>query len=373
MRGYFFIHFANTRYVLNFILSTTRYMNTAKFLRAALIIALAVLQYGCGSKGSTGDNFNQMANKIARSSMAEDYPKIPQDEILLEMPGSKVYLELQQRYGQQVKELHEATTADHVRLIVLIMSPEVGKFATMANSYGIPYIRQICTNDSVYFEDITDPVAEWSAKAEITQGPIYGNWTEEGAAFAARQIAPIIVKCDSYRSNKTYAASERPSTFGDATMENDGMDNNNDLAKGGQKTPYHLQLNKQGLRMRRELSFPKTRQRIIFLGDSRIFNPFLDDRNTITAILQERFPDKEIVNAGNITCTMDDYVSLYKEKVRFAEPDILIVCTHGSDILDEYFSHRNRFSRVKKSYKPSATEKEFYFKTFGKNTKIIPI
>lgn len=347
-------------------------MNFLKFLPAGLI-AIALLQSSCGSNGKTGENFNQMANKIARSSMAEDFPKIPQDEILREMPGSRVYAELQQRYNQQVQELQNATTQDNVKLIVLIMSPEVGKFANMANSYGIPYIRQMCTNNKVDFEDITDLVAEWSANAEVTQAPTYGNWTKEGAAFAARQIAPIIIKYDSIRSTKTYTATERPETFGDATMENDGMNDNNDLAKGGQKTAYHLQLNKQGLRMRRELTFPKTRQRIIFLGDSRIFNPFLDDNNTITAILQQRFPDKEIVNAGNITCTMDDYVSIYKEKVRYAEPDVLIVCTHGGDILDEYFSHRNRFSRVKKSYAPSALEKEFYYKTFGKNTKIIPI
>lgn len=347
-------------------------MKLLKSLPAGLL-AFALLQSACGSKGKTGENFNQMANKIARSSMAEDFPKIPQDEILREMPGSRLYSELQQRYNQQVRELQEATAEDKVKLVVLIMSPEVGKFATMANSYGIPYIRQMCTNDKIDFEDITDLVAEWSANAAVTQSPMYGNWTKGGAAFAARQIAPIIMKYDSTRSSKTFTAAERPETFGDATMENDGMDNNNDLAKGGQKTPYHLQLNKQGLRMRRDLSFPKTRQRIIFLGDSRIFNPFLDDHNTITALLQERFPDKEIVNAGNITCTMDDYVSIYKEKIRYAEPDVLIVCTHGGDILDEYFSHRNRFSRLKKSYKPSAIEKEFYYKTFGKNTKIIPI
>lgn len=343
-------------------------------IATALLIAAACLHTSCGGgKGNAGENFNNLANKVARSSMAEDFPKIPQEEILRDMPGSKVYMELQSRYAVQLRELKEETDADNVQLVVLIMTPEVGKFASMANTYGIPYIRQICTNEKVAFEDITDAVAEWTASADVTQGPMYGNWTKEGAAFAANQIAPVLVKYAGSKSSKTYANDDRSATFGDATMENNGMDDNNDLGRGGPREKYRLHLNQQGLRMDYDLTFPKTRQRVVFVGDARIMNPFLDDNYTITHLLQARFRDKEIVNAGNIMGTMEDYVSLYKEKIRYAEPDVLVVCTHGGDILDEYFSHRNRFSRSKKSYKPTAAEKEFYYKTFGKNTKILPI
>ncbi|GAA4462258.1 hypothetical protein GCM10023093_08490 [Nemorincola caseinilytica] len=319
----------------------------------------------CGGR-KPAEQINELAQKIGRTSMVEDYPKVPQEEILLDMPASQVYFQLQQRYTNHLNALKAATTRDEVRLLVLVMTPEVGKYATQANTYGIPYILQICTNAKVDVQNITPAIAEWSSSDDGINTPMYGNWSKQGTSFAAGQIANILAEYSGYRSPTTYGSAQRPATFGDATKDNTGIDNVNDLPHGGDKTPYRLHLSKQGLRMDNELSFPKTRQRIVFMGDSRIFNPFLDDEYTITYRLQARFPGIEIVNAGNISCCMDDYATLYEEKLRYAEPDVLVVCTNGGDILDEYFTHRNRFSRNKKCYKPTEAEVNFYKKTYKK-------
>jgi hypothetical protein len=296
--------------------------------------------------------------------MAEDYPRVPHDELMLDVPGSKVYFDLQARYSHHLTELSEETASDSVQLVALIMTPEVGKYATPENLYGIPYIRQICTNNKVLYEDITPAISEWSVTATPAAAPQYGNWSKEGAAYAAEMIAPILEKYKDVRSSRHYLDDERSETFGDATLENSGMDNNNDLAHGGHKKEYRYRLNAHGLRMNHDLAFPKVRQRVIFIGDSRILNPFIDDQNTIVNMLQAKFPEMELVNAGNMSCTLDDYVSLYQEKVRYAEPDLVILCTNGGDILDEFFTHRNRFSRNKKCYRPTEAEKAFYLKTF---------
>jgi hypothetical protein len=122
-----------------------------------------------------------------------------------------------------------------------------------------------------------------------------------------------------------------------------------------------------------EITFPAAKQRIVFAGDSRIFNPFIDDDLTICRRLQAMMPDIEIINGANICGAMDDYTTLYTDKLRYLEPDVLVVCTHGADIVDEFFSHRNRYSRQRKSYKPSKAEKEFYDKTFPSKKSIIPL
>ncbi len=326
---------------------------------------------GCAGNGqSAKENLNDLTNKIGRTSIAEEYPKVPHDELLSDMSaGNRVYLELQERYAKGLRELKAATDRDSVKLVVVIMTPEVGKYATVENLYGIPYINQICTNEKVDVVDITPAVSEWSATAEPSYAPQYGNWSVRGAAFAATQIAPVIVRYRDARSPRDWHITERPATFGDATKENNGMDNQNDLAHGGHKRNYFLHLNTQGLRMDWDVLFPRTRQRILFMGDSRIFNPFIDDERTVTGLLQRRFPDRELLNAGNMSCSMDDYVSLYEEKARYTEPDLLILCTNGGDILDEYFSHRNRYSRNKKCYRPTDAEKEFYRKTFAGESK----
>ena len=64
---------------------------------------------------------------------------------------------------------------------------------------------------------------------------------------------------------------------------------------------------------------------------------------------------------------MDDYESLYKEKARYTEPDIVLVCTNGGDILDEYFTQRNHYSRRQKIYPGTDVEKSFYYHLYGDN------
>mgnify|MGYP001810389152 CR=1 FL=1 len=356
--------------------------NIIKYSRCVvrvLAVAVSMVLVACGgnpkderdTRGNTA-NINEMATKIARTSMVADYPKVPQDEILNEMPGSRVYAELQQRYTEHLRQLQEVTAANHVKLVVLIMTPEVGKFATPANVYGIPYIRQICTNLKVPCEDITDAVSEWTTSVNHNETPLLGNWTVQSAGFAARTIAPLLAKYGGFRSGKTWQ--ERPAVLGDVLPDNVGLDeNNNDLPANTPRPPYKIKVSKQGLRMPKEVVFPADRERIVFTGDSRIFNPFIDDDQTICQRLQSQMPDKEIINAANICGAMDDYASLFTDKLQYLEPDILVVCTHGADITDEFFSHRNRYARQRKSYKPSNAEKEFYEKTFPTKKSIIPL
>ena len=73
-----------------------------------------------------------------------------------------------------------------------------------------------------------------------------------------------------------------------------------------------------------------------------------------------------MLNAANWGYSIDDYVSLYKEKAQFAEADVVILTVNGNDFLDMYFSHRNRFSRNKQPQNPSENEKLYYQKHFQK-------
>ena len=96
------------------------------------------------------------------------------------------------------------------------------------------------------------------------------------------------------------------------------------------------------------------------MGNSQIYCPYLDDKMTPTYLLQQKAPGKEFVNAGFSNYTIEDYLDLYLEKARYAEPDILVICTSGEDVLNYFFTQRNRYSRAQKLYKPSPVEEEFY-------------
>ena len=118
--------------------------------------------------------------------------------------------------------------------------------------------------------------------------------------------------------------------------------------------------------MNYDLAFPKTKQRILFIGDSGFFFPFLDNKDIVSNLLQDKYADKEFINACNWGYSIDDYVTLSEERAKFTEPDVVMLQTSGTDIMDMYFSHCNRFSRNAQAWKPTATEKAFYDKTFKK-------
>jgi hypothetical protein len=342
------------------IVSQNDCMNNLKTL--LLLVLLPVLMcVGCGGGDGKKNNIQNMANNIGRKSLIEEYPKVPNEELLREISGNRLYGELQNRYAQQLIALKAATEQDRAKLIVVVMTPEVGKYATNANTYGVPYIVQICSNQGIDCIDITPDISEWTSVNDPKRTPIGSNWSREGAAFVAEMMAGVLAKYDDYRNPMVFPADQRPTTFGDAKQINENDDDNKRNPQDGEKkSNYRFTLNSQGLRMGHDLAFPKTKQRVLFLGDSRIFNPFMDDEYIITERLQRQFPEKEIVNAGNLSYTMDDYLSLYREKARYTEPDVVIVCTNGGDILDMYFSHRNKYSRTGKCYKPSSLEKQAY-------------
>lgn len=344
-----------------------------KPLYIPLLCLLPLLAASCGSRDEDGkkkkNDFGSMAVRIARKSAIEDYPKVPGEDILRGQSANLLYGELQSRYAQQLTALKAAVDEDNAKLVVVVMTPEVGKFASYANTYGIPYIVQICANQGIDCIDITPDISEWTSVNDPARAPSGGGWSRAGATFCAQMLAGVLVKYDDYHNATAFPAAERPETFGDLTPESeqaDDADTKTPLSEG-EHANSKFTVNKQGLRMLHNVAFPKMRQRILFLGDSRILNPFIDDDHTITQQLQMRYPDKEMLNAGHASYTMEDYLSLYREKARYSEPDIVIVCTNGGDILDEYFSQRNRYSRDAKVYRPTEQERRFYNQASGKN------
>ena len=311
---------------------------------------LLLVSAGCGGKKGGGGSFTL---NVARKSLAEKYPKLPSDEILRQANGNKLYKELQERYRQSLRALATETDRDGVKLVVVVMSPDVGKSLTLANRYGFPFITQACNLMGIECLDMTPAMLAQRPEA-LAQMSSEGNWTKEGAVFVAEQLSYQLMSYDCLKLNKKSPTGPKPATFGDQPPKSDEV---LDIDKN---TKYHVTSNSQGLRLDHELTFPKKKQTIFFMGNSQIYCPYLDDKMTPTYLLQQKAPGKEFVNAGFSNYTIEDYLDLYLEKARYAEPDILVICTSGEDVLNYFFTQRNRYSRAQKLYKPSPVEEEFY-------------
>jgi hypothetical protein len=194
----------------------------------------------------------------------------------------------------------------------------------------------------------------------ITQTPRDGHWSKKGAEFLANQLAPIIKRHNSAKSKVSYKENERPETFGDLPPNDD------EILDGGKDLPYHLRANAQGCRMTHDIKFPKTKKHILFLGGSQIYSPFLDNEFISTTLLEKQFPGAEIINTGMIASSVDDYLTLFEEKAKYAEPDLVIIQTNGGDITDMFFTNRNHLSRTHIPHLPSPTEEKYYKQTYNK-------
>lgn len=326
-------------------------------------LVLLALLTACGLAACTGNGktINDIVFKERKNAEIERHPKIPKDEIIQQASGSRLYSELREYYKKALIDLKAATDNDCAKLVVVVLTIETGKYATPASSSGIPFILVTADNMGLDYYDLAKKIAEYDV-TELTQTTEDGAWSKAGSIFVANQLDSIISRYDDQRSTKKFPNVQKPPTFGDLPPNQDEM-----MYDYGD-VPYHLKVNAQGLRMDHNITFPKKKQTILILGDAEIFSPMLDNKFIATSILQQRHPDKEIINAAVSHYTMDDYASLYTEKARYAEPDLVIVCTNGGDILEQYFTQRNKYSRSNRIYKPSEAELLFYKQEYTPTT-----
>lgn len=297
------------------------------------------------------------ANARKLEELNHDFSRVPDAKILDEGDGTPLYLELQKRYGDDVAKLKQMVEATGAKLVFVILTPNETTDDPRSARYGIPFIINTCAKLGIECDDFSSIVARQDMHV-ISQIPRDGHWSKKGAEFIAGLLTPVIKKHIGNSSTVTYKDSERPETFGDLTPSSD------EILDGGKDLPYHVIANAQGVRMDHDIKFPKKKKHILFMGDSGIFCPFLNNEFMITNVLQKQFPEAEMMNTGMICYTMEDYVSLWSEKAKYSEPDLVIVQTNGADITDYYFTNRNHLSRSHKPFLPTPNEEKFYKKKY---------
>lgn len=334
-----------------------------KKIRLALWALSLPLWFSCknGSEDKAESHVSQAQVAADKKRVDEvdrlnnEYRDIP-DAKILDNGGenSPVYTELKKRYKEQLAQLKKEVEATGAKFVVVMITPEVGPGITNLTRYGHPYIKSTCDDLGIEVYDLSAAIAAQPVNV-VTLAPKDGHWSKKGSIFLAGQLAPVIAKHVNDRSKTTYKDSERPETFGDLAPNQD------EVLDGGKDLPYHLKANAQGLRMDHDIKFPKTKQHVLFMGGSQIYSPFLDNEFIATSLLAKQFPNSEIMNSAMLSGCTDDFLSLWEEKAKYSEPDVVIVQTNGTDITDLFFTNRNHLARSHKPYYPTPVE-EAYFK-----------
>lgn len=317
---------------------------------------LAIFIASCTSKTSTISSENPESN-----SLSSEYTQVPKEELVASTPtAQKVYADLTNKYNADLLELKKEVENIGAKFELVFLTPECGEALTSTQRIGKSVIESSVANNGINLTDLTNTLVTNSKSMHITQMPKDGHLSKDGAKLVATDLLAIVKKHAGFMAPISDNLKSKPSTFGDLAVNSD------EILDGGKDLPYRMITNSQGLRLDYEVSFPKKKQRILLFGDSIFFCPFLDNQDGIAQQLQAMYPNAEIINTANWGYSIDDYLSLFKEKAKFLEPDLVIVQTSGNDILDYYFSNRLKLSRNKASIKPTEAELALYKELYTK-------
>ena len=345
-------------------------MNTKSILTGLLVLSIPLMN-GCKGGAPAQDSGESKAavaqaaaqdkqmeeNKKKIEQINHDFTRIPTEGTILEKGENPCYQELKQRYKDELGQLKQSVEATGAKFLMTMISAEAGSKNNASVRYGEPYIKATIGQLGVDCIDFAPIIVSQDIK-EITQVPKDGHWSAKGAKLIAGHLVAMIKKYPDAASKTTYKDNERPETFGDLPPNDD------EVLDGGKNLPYHVKANSQGVRMDHDLTFPKKKKRVLLMGDSGLFCPFLDNEATIAYAMQEMLPDYEIYTVAAIGWTIEDYISLWNEKTKYTEPDLVIVGTNAVDIEDLFFTHRNHSSRSGKPFYPSPTEEKFYHELY---------
>jgi hypothetical protein len=305
--------------------------------------------------------------EMATATVAnEQYPEIPREQLVKSGDADidKLYAELQVRFTQDLDKVLATAQSMKAKPVFVFMTPEFANNETPMNRKGRAVIADYCKTKNVEFYDFTSPemplgkAITANPNLAITQMPKDGHWSATGAQLVTDCLAAVVDKNTEYKSNYTHTGAA-PKVMGPhKPSENTVLD-------GGKDLPYRFVTNTQGFRNTQDFGAKSDKQRIMLLGDSEMFFPFLDHEQTATGLLEKKYANKEFINGANWGFSVNDYVKVLEQSASLS-PDVLIIGLNGGDIVDYYFNHRIRFSMEKKEYKPSETEVAVYNKLFKK-------
>ncbi len=275
--------------------------------------------------------------------------------------GKKILAHFSTKYERYFTELADSVKRIGSKFIVLYTPSGKRWENNQAMLYSQAFFSEISSKVGAGFVDLSPVFTSYPIEA-VTFMPEDGHMNRFGHDLVARKLESYIEKIDpGYRSG--YVFSDRQDIFGDLTP------NHNEIWEFNPRLPYRVQTNRQGLRNKAEVSFPKTRQRILVLGDSQTFGVFVDNYFTYVEILNRKFKDKEFFNAGKAGYSVPEELSLFNERARYIEPDITILQVLDNDLYGLFYFQRTNYNRKGRIFESTELENEFIEKIRSQNFK----
>jgi hypothetical protein len=309
--------------------------------------------------------FYKLKDKVALAGSTKKVEavenRLPKDVkgALFKPEGAELLAYFQELYESNFRDLVQEANQLGSRLIVLYPPSSFGQ-DLRRHDLCRTFFKGLAEKYRVDFADLTVAFARYPAET-VSLLPQNGHLSRFGNQLVVEELSKHIDRDANRR--RTASFDTRPPILGDL------LPRENKIWSFAPAMPYLVTVNSQGLRMDHDLAFPKQKPRILCLGDSFTFGPYLANHDTYPGLLQQKYPDKEIINAGICGYTIIDEVSLLKQRAKYCEPDIIILQALDNDLLDFFYFRRQIFARDKGDFKPTPQEEAYFARLWALEAK----
>ncbi len=264
--------------------------------------------------------------------------------------GSAIRFHFFKQYEEYFSRLVQEVQSIQSKLIVLYIPSGLSWENNLSIGQCRPFFRDLALSHGAEFCDLTNEFLALPIEA-VTLLPENGHMSRFGNMLLAEKLGKALQKYDGYTAD--FHFDKRPELYGDLEANHDQVwDYNPSML-------YRVQVNSYGLRGKLEVLFPKEKQRILCLGDSQTFGPYLDNKFIYTELLNRKFEGKEFFNAGKSGYGIVEELSLLEERAKYIEPDITVLQVLDNDIYGLFYFKRTDFNRKSEIYKPTKLELDF--------------
>src|SRR5690349_15735984 len=132
----------------------------------AIVTGLLLVMASCDTGKTTITGPGSGPSK-ALEQLREKYPVVPESAAFLDENGKQVYDILKKRYAENMAALNREATSIGAKLVVVVLTPEVGESITKSTREGIPYISEVCKANGIDLFDLSEKLATYTP-TEIT-------------------------------------------------------------------------------------------------------------------------------------------------------------------------------------------------------------
>jgi len=270
---------------------------------------------------------------------------------LLGDKGKELFKLFQAEFTENLKEFAKQAEKVGSKFCVIYIPPyDKDSLSKKFNMISNNFFNKVCIENNISFISLQDLIKEYP-KEIVMLLPEDPHLSRFGNRMIAKKLGQFID--NQFGDHKTnIQLANPPKLFGDL------QPNLNVIKDEKRQLPYRLVTNSQGLRMDYYLSFPKKKQRILIMGPSYTFGPYVPNSHTYAGYLNYFYPEKEFINAAKAGYYISDSLSLFIDRSKFIEPDITILQVGNRDIVTFTYK-KNLMNRNRFVYEPTEIEKNF--------------